>query len=193
MVSATDITTFLNQHELDQDAWEQILPIVYQQLKHLARQVKSNHQSGQTLNTTALVHDVYLKIKRNGKLNVQGSKHFYRLAAQAMRQILIDAARAKLTAKRQAQVVEWEDEFTITLLEKPGTSAADLLAIDEALSELKQVDEKLVQIVELHFFAGYGFAQVADILAVSESTIYRDWKKARAWLYAYLNTENPPA
>ncbi len=190
MVSAADITTFLNQHELDQDAWEQILPIVYQQLKHLARQVKSNHQSGQTLNTTALVHDVYIKIKRNGNLNVQGSKHFYRLAAQAMRQILIDAARAKLTAKRQAQVVEWEDEFTITLLEKPGTSAADLLAIDEALSELKQMDEQLVQIVELHFFAGYGFAQIAEILGISESTIYRDWKKARAWLYAYLNTEN---
>ncbi len=188
MVSASDITTFLNQHELDKDAWEQILPLVYQQLKHLARQVKSNHQSGQTLNTTALVHDVYLKIKKNGTLNVQGSKHFYRLAAQAMRQILIDAARAKLTAKRQAQVVEWEDEFTITLLEKPGTTAAELLSIDQALTELKLMDDGMAQIVELHFFAGYAFSQIADILEVSESTVYRDWKKARAWLYAYLNT-----
>ena len=176
----------MNQHKLDADAWEQILPIVYQQLKHLARKVKSNHHSGQTLNTTALVHDVYLKIKKNGQLNVAGSKHFYRLAAQAMRQILIDAARAKLTAKRQGQVVEWDDEFTITLMEKPGTTAIELVAIDEALSELKIVDEKLAHIVELHFFAGYGFAQIADILDVSESTVYRDWKKARAWLYVQL-------
>ena len=188
MISNSEITTFLNQHDLDADAWEQILPIVYQQLKHLARKVKSNHHSGQTLNTTALVHDVYLKIKKNGKLNVQGSQHFYRLAAQAMRQILIDAARAKLTAKRQGQVVEWDDEFTITLMEKPGTTAVELVAIDEALEELKVMDEKLAHIVELHFFAGYGFTQIAEILEVSESTVFRDWKKARAWLYANLKT-----
>jgi len=181
-----DITRFLNQQELDSGAWEQILPIIYQQLKHLARKVKSNHHSGQTLNTTALVHDVYLKIKKNGQLNVQGRQHFYRLAAQAMRQILIDAARAKLTAKRQAQVIDWDDEFTITLMEKPGTTALELVAIDKALDELKLMDENLAHIVELHFFAGYGFSQIADILDVSESTIYRDWKKARAWLYAQL-------
>lgn len=186
MIKVSEITTFLNQQNIGDDAWEQVLPIVYQQLKHLARQVKSNHRSGQTLNTTALVHDVYLKIKNHGNLNIQGTKHFYRLAAQAMRQILIDAARAKLTAKRQAQVVEWEDEFTIKLMEKPGTSAAELLSIDEALTELKAVDEKLAQIVELHFFAGYGFDQIADILEVSESTVYRDWKKARTWLYVQL-------
>lgn len=187
MVSPSDITIILNQNKLDHDAWEQILPIVYQQLKHLARQVKSNHHSGQTLNTTALVHDVYLKIKKNGKLKVSGSKHFYRLAAQAMRQILIDAARAKLTAKRQGQEVEWLDEFTVSLMEQPGTSAAELLSIDEALTQLKLIDQSSAQIVELHFFAGYGFAQIAQILEVSESTVYRDWKKARAWLYAQLS------
>jgi RNA polymerase sigma factor (TIGR02999 family) len=185
----SDITVFLNQNELDESAWEHVLPIVYQQLKHLARQVKSNHRSGNTLNTTALVHDVYLKIKKNGKLNVQGSKHFYRLVARAMRQILIDAARAKLTAKRQAQMVEWEDEFTITLLEQSGTTASEVVSSDEALSAMKQIDEKLAYIVELHFFAGYGFAQIAEILDVSESTVYRDWKKARAWLYAHLKEE----
>ncbi len=187
MDKPSDITVFLNQHRLDENAWEQILPIVYQQLKHLARQVKSNHRSGNTLNTTALVHDVYVKIKKNGRLNVQGSRHFYRLVAQAMRQILIDAARAKLTAKRQAQMVEWQDEFTITLLEQPGTSATDLLSIDLALSTMKQANEQLAHIVELHFFAGYGFEQIAEILQVSESTVYRDWKKARAWLYAHMN------
>ncbi len=187
MDSSTDITSFLNQNKLNEDAWEQILPIVYQRLKHLARKVKSNHQSGQTLNTTALVHDVYLKIKKHGQLNVRGSQHFYRLAAQAMRQILIDAARAKLSAKRDGDEVEWMDEFTVTLMEKPGTSATDLLSIDEALTRLKCLDEPLAQIVELHFFAGYGFAQIAEILAVSESTVYRDWKKARAWLYAQLS------
>ncbi len=186
LVSPSEITSFLNQHDLGQDAWEQILPLVYKQLKNLARQVKSNHRSSNTLNTTALVHDVYLKIKKHGQLNVQGTQHFYRLAAQAMRQILIDAARAKLSAKRQAQVVEWDDEFTITLLEKPGTTAADLVSIDEALNELKVMDEKLAQIVELHFFGGYGFAQIAEILEVSESTVYRDWKSARAWLYVHL-------
>ncbi|MCB1582929.1 MAG: sigma-70 family RNA polymerase sigma factor [Xanthomonadales bacterium] len=177
----------MNQHELTPDSWEQVLPIVYQQLKHLARKVKSNHRSGETLNTTALVHDVYLKIKNHGNLSVQGRKHFYRLAAQAMRQILIDAARAKLTSKRQTQLVEWDDEFSVILMEKPGTTAPELLAIDEALNALKQVDEKLVQIVELHFFAGYGFAEIAKIMDISESTVYREWKKARAWLYAQLS------
>jgi len=186
LVEPTAITAFLNQQPLADDAWERILPLVYQQLKHLARQVKSNHRSGETLNTTALVHDVYLKIKRSGTLNVAGTQHFYRLAAKAMRQILIDAARAKLSAKRQGQQVTWEEEFTVTLLEQPGTTAAELVSIDEALDELKSFDEQLALIVELHFFAGYGFAQVADILGVSESTVYRDWKSARAWLYAQL-------
>lgn len=188
MVSESELTSFLNQHELTPETWEAVLPIVYQQLKHLARKVKSDHRSGETLNTTALVHDVYLKIKNHGNLTVQGRKHFYRLAAQAMRQILIDAARAKLTNKRQAQLVEWDDEFTVTLMEKPGTSAAELIAIDEALESLKQVDGNMVEIVELHFFTGYGFAEIAEILGVSESTVYREWKKARAWLYAYLKS-----
>lgn len=186
MLSPSEITTFLNQNDLNENAWEKILPLVYTQLKHLARKVKSNHRSGQTLNTTSLVHDVYLKIKKNGQLNVKGSQHFYRLAAQAMRQILIDAARAKLTAKRQGHAVEWDDEFTITLIEQPGTTAADLIAIDEALKQLKAINDHLAHIVELHFFSGYGFEQIADILQVSESTVYRDWKKARAWLYAQL-------
>ena len=186
MVHRSEITTFLNQNQLDAAAWEYILPLVYQQLKHLARKVKSNHQSGETLNTTALVHDVYLKIKKSGDLNVSGTKHFYRLAAQAMRQILIDAARAKLSAKRQGQEVSWDDEFTVTLMEKPGTTAAELISINDALEAMTEIDEKLAHIVELHFFAGYGFAQIADILEVSESTVFRDWKKARVWLHAHL-------
>lgn len=187
MTTPSDLTQYLNKSTISNDDWQKVWLIVYQQLKRLARQVKSNHRVSETLNTTSLVHDVFLKFQKNQVLNVEGKKHFYRMAARAMRQILIDAARAKLTNKRKASLVEWDDEFSISLQDQKGTSASDLLAIDAALNALKKSDETLVEIIELHFFTGYTFAEIATILGVSESTVYREWKKARAWLYAYIN------
>ncbi len=186
MLEINQITQFLNQNDLDDSAWEQVLPIVYKQLKHLARKIKADHKASPTLNTTALVHDVYLKIKKSGSLNIQGRKHFYRLAAKAMRQILIDAARAKQTGKRAGHVVEWEDDLAISIHDHPNCSNDDLLVIDQALIQLNSIDPKMVELIELHFFAGYGFAQVAEIMETSESTVFRMWKKARALLYAHI-------
>ena len=180
------ITQWLNQEQIDEKSWNQVLPLVYHQLKHLARKVKSDNKATPTLNTTALVHDVYIKIKKNAHLSITGTQHFYRIAAQAMRQIITDAARAKLSNKRKGQAVEWEDEFVISLVEQTGTSANELIAIDHALTQLKSIDSNKASIVELHFFAGYSFEHIATMLEVSESTVFREWKKARAWLYSQL-------
>lgn len=186
MSNEADITVFLNQAELDDQTWEKVLPIVYHQLKHLARQVKSDHRATPTLNTTALVHDAYLKIKKHGALNLSGRQHFYRLAAKAMRQLLIDAARAKKSGKRDGQALVWEEHLLVQLSEDEHCNSDQLLAIDHALEQVKKIDPQLVHMVELHFFAGHNFAQIAEIQGVSESTVFRQWKKARAVLYAHL-------
>lgn len=188
LASESKLTHYLNKKNLSANDWTEVWPIVYGQLKGLARKVKSNHRTSDTLNTTALVHDAYIKLEHHGDLTIHGKKHFYRLAARSMRQILVDTARAKLSKKRQAQVLEWTDDFTFTLMDESSVSADELLAIDGALEALQKVNPSWVQIVELHFFTGYGFADVSDILGVSESTVYRDWKKARAWLYAHMNS-----
>lgn len=171
----------------EQQTFEQIIPLVYQQLKGLARAVKSDHKSQFTLNTTALVHDVYLKIQKAGAANVDNERHFFRLAAKAMRQIITDAARAKLTGKRDAQTFSLDQWVLVSIRDDSKSSAEEIVQIDQALFALSEFDEQAAQVVELHFFAGYTFTEVAEILNISESSVFRLWRKARAWLFTALN------
>ena len=187
MSEASRLTVLLNKVTEEDSTWDEVLPIVYHQLKSMAHRVKSEHQSGYTLNTTALVHDAFIKIKKHGQLSIQGRQHFYRIAAQCIRQLLVDAARARMAGKRSGQRVTLDDGLELPKMSQQQSSANEIIDIDEALNELKQLNPRLVQIVEGHFFAGYSFTEVADILDVSESTVMRDWKKARAWLYARLS------
>jgi RNA polymerase sigma factor (TIGR02999 family) len=183
-----EITHLLNRSNIDQNTWDDILPLVYKQLKKMAHNIKSVHKKDDFLNTTSLVHEAFIKIQKNTKLNLSGTKHFYHIAALAMRQIITDTARSKLTAKRNAIEYSLDDEVAINLNDANSKSITEILEIDKALDSLKEMSPRLADIVTYHFFAGYSFVEVADLLDISESTVIRDWKKARAWLYSSLNS-----
>ncbi len=181
------LTELLNKVDIDQDTWESILPIVYNQLKILARNVKFKHKKNLNLNTTSLVHEAYMKIKRNNQLNVNGSKHFYRIAAQAMRQILVDAARKEGAQKRMDNANSQNTQEHNIEINSRMASANEVLEIDEALNNLQEFNPRLADIVTCHFYGGYSFVQISEIMGLSKSTVMRDWKKARAFIYAQLN------
>ena len=185
---SSEITYLLNQSEISQQSWDDILPIVYKQLKKMAHNIKSIHKKDDFLNTTSLVHEAFIKIQKNAKLNLTGTKHFYHVAALAMRQIITDTARSRLTAKRHAIEHSLDDEIAINISDQNSRSITEILEIDQALDSLKELSPRLADIVTYHFFAGYSFVEVADLLDISESTVIRDWKKARAWLYSSLKS-----
>ena len=184
--SNQDITYLLNQAENTHNNWDDILPIVYKQLKMMAHNIRSKHKKDNFMNTTSLVHEAFIKIQKNQKLNLKGTKHFYHVAALAMRQIITDTARAKLTFKRNAIEQSLDDENDININDMHTSSFSEILEIDKALDTLREMSPRLADIVTYHFFAGYNFIEVAELLNISESTVIRDWKKARAWLYSSL-------
>jgi len=184
-----EITHLLNKSEIDQHTWNDILPIVYKQLKMMAHTIKAGHKKDNLLNTTSLVHEAFIKIQKNTKLNIKGTKHFYHVAALSMRQIITDTARAKLTDKRNGVEHSLDEDVALNLEDKQTHSLTEILEIDKALNSLVEFSPRLADIVTYHFFAGYSFVEVADLLGISESTVIRDWKKARAWLYASLKSK----
>jgi RNA polymerase sigma factor (TIGR02999 family) len=167
----------------DGQAWDRLLPIVYEELRLIAsRQLR--HQNGEpTLNTTALVHEAYIKLAEASRLGFVDRAHFFALAARAMRQIVIDHARRHQAAKRGG---EWRrvplDEAEIPL----ETRAETLLALDEALNRLSEMNDRLARVVECRFFGGMTEQETAAALGVNERTVRRDWTKARLWLYAEI-------
>ncbi len=172
---------------MDGNTWDEILPIVYNQLKNLARRVKHQHKNNLTLNTTSLVHEAYLKLEKGSKLNINGTRHFYQLAARAMRQILVDNARAKLAKKRSKNDSDQTEEEYFLEINNQVTSAEEIVEIDKALENLEKLDTQLAQIVTYHFYGGYTFVQIAKMLDISERTTLRYWEKARAYIYSQLH------
>lgn len=162
------------------------MPLVYDELRRLARHLLRDERAGHTLDTTELAHEAYLKLVDQAQLDWHGRAHFFSIAARAMRQILVDHAR-----KRQAQK-RGGDRMRTTLsnghLVWEG-SWAELLDLDAALHRLDEMDARLRQVVEYRFFAGMTEAEVADVLDLSKRTVQRDWAKARAWLYKELYPE----
>jgi len=160
---------------------------VYVELKQLARKQLAGTAS--TLNTTGLVHEVYLKLVRPQGVDLHGRTHFFALAAKAMRQIVIDHARAHLTEKRggdYAQMVSLEEAADI-----PGAelNPDELLRLDRALSQIECDQPRLAELVELRYFAGLAVAEIAALREVSERTLNRDWRRAKAYLHASLYPE----
>lgn len=172
---------------MDGNTWDEILPIVYNQLKILARGVKHQHKKNLTLNTTSLVHEAYLKLEKGSKFNINGTRHFYQLAARAMRQILVDNARAKLAKKRSKNNSDQTEEEYFLEINNQVTSAEEVVEIDKALENLEKLDAQLAQIVTYHFYGGYTFVQIAEMLDISERTTLRYWEKARAYIYSQLH------
>jgi RNA polymerase sigma factor (TIGR02999 family) len=164
-------------------AVDSLVELLYTDLKRIARSERKRVSFPATLQTTALIHEAYLKLRNSTGWN--DHQHLMRAAAQAMRQVLIDAARARLRIKRGsgADVVPIED------IELADVSDESLVRLNDALERLGQLDERLAQVVECRFFAGYGEEETAQLLNVTSRTVRRDWVKAKAWLYNELNPE----
>ncbi|MFB9066637.1 ECF-type sigma factor [Pseudofulvimonas gallinarii] len=166
---------------------QQMMPLLFDELRTRARHERRRLRAGETLQTTALVHEAYLRLYRSPSW--QGETHFLRAAALAMRQILVDHARRKLAAKRGGGAVESLDELPF---EPPVANDEQLIELDEALQRLSQLNPRLTHLIECRFFAGYSEEETARVLDISERTVRRDWIKAKAWLYQAL-AGAPPA
>lgn len=167
----------------DPSAFDRLMPLVYTELKQVAGRELRHEYAHHAPTTTALVHELYLKLVDHAEIDWHGRAHFFTIAARAMRQILVDHARKRQAKKRGG---DWK---RTTLAERLLVSEAkwdDLLALDEALDRLDALDTRLRKVVEYRFFGGMTEAEVADVLDVSTRTVQRDWVKARAWLYDTL-------
>jgi RNA polymerase sigma factor (TIGR02999 family) len=173
----------------DVRALEQLTPLVYAELRKIAHRYMNRERAGHTLQTTAVVHEAFLRLLGNPQENWQNRAHFYAIAAQMMRRILIDYARANLRAKRGGETtrVALED------IDAPVTEPAldpDLIALDAALEKLTEIDPRRGRVVELRFFGGLSVEETAQVLQVAPDTVVRDWRVAKAWLFRYLNHAN---
>lgn len=166
-------------HSGDKEALRALVPLVYKELHRLAHHVLQEERPGHTLQSTALVHEVYLKLIKDGTANFENRAHFFAITAQLMRQILVDYARSRRAAKRDAGYrVTWDDAITWATKRSP-----DLIALDDALGELGKLDAQQSRIVELRFFGGLSIEETAHVLGVSPATVKREWRSARAWLH----------
>ena len=181
------ITEILNKDKIDSDTWNKILPIVYKQLKAIARNVKFGHKKQENLNTTSLVHEAYIKLQKNQNLTIEGTKHFYKLAALAMRQILVDTARANLSKKRSKEIGEDDEQTHILAINNQVTTASEIIEIDYALTQLEKLNPRLADVVINHFYGGYTFEQISEMSQISKRTVVRDWKKAKAFIFSQIN------
>jgi RNA polymerase sigma factor (TIGR02999 family) len=181
----SDVTRILSQIEAgNPSAAEQLLPLVYDELRKLAAAKLAQEKPGQTLQATALVHDAYIRLvdrKQTQRWDSRG--HFFAAAAEAMRRILVENARRKQSLKQGGDCSRLELEFDIPAF---GEAKHDLLAIDEALEELQQVDPEKATLVKLRFFAGLSETEAAAEMQISRATASRYWTYAKAWLFNRL-------
>ena len=174
-----------NQHALDR-----LIPLIYDELHRLAARCMRQERADHTLQPTALVHEAYLKLVGQRTTNWENRTHFFAVAAQLMRRILIDHAKRHLRAKRGGaeQKVSLDEVFLFS-----EDKSAALLALDESLTRLGKIDPRQSQIVELRYFAGLTIEETATALDVSPKTVKRDWSVAKAWLYGDLKACHEPA
>jgi RNA polymerase sigma factor (TIGR02999 family) len=162
----------------DQEALQALVPLVYKDLRAMAHGYLKRERPGHTLQTTALVHEAYLRLVGQRPFEAENRKHFVAVAARLMRQILVDYARTRGAAKRGAnRIVELD-----TAMALPETPNTNVVAVDDALKLLAQVDEQQSKLVELRFFGGLTTEEAAEVLGISRSTAKRDWNVAKAWL-----------
>jgi RNA polymerase sigma factor (TIGR02999 family) len=162
----------------DPQALRDLLPLIYEELRRVARRHLRAERAGHTLQTTALIHEAYLRLAGNGGVAVHDHCHFVALASRLMRQVLVDHARGRLAAKRDGGIRVTMSEA----LDVSGQSEVDLLAVDSALTRLADLDPQQGRIVELRFFGGLSIAETSEALSISAATVKRDWTTARAWL-----------
>lgn len=169
----------------DSNAFDRLMPLVYDELREIARRQLREERPGHTLDTSALTHEAYLKLV-DEEVDWENRAHFFVLAARAMRQILIDYARKRNAQKRGG---DWTRTTLSPRHLRMDVQMGELLDLDEGLERFQDVDERASKVVELRFFGGMTEDEVAEVLDVSTRTVQRDWRKARAWLYKELYSE----
>ncbi|HNQ14286.1 MAG TPA: sigma-70 family RNA polymerase sigma factor [Pyrinomonadaceae bacterium] len=168
----------------DQTALEQLMPLVYDELRQMAHRYMRRQHSGHTFQTTELIHEAYLKIAKHEDPNWKNRAHFFGVASKAMRHILVDYARSKQTQKRGG----WQERVTLSGTPAlAGNQAKEIIALDEALKTLATLDERKSRIVELKYFGGITNDEIAEVLKISTETVKRDWRFARTWLLRELS------
>ncbi len=168
-------------------AMDRLMPLVYEELRRVAHRHLGAEPKGHTLNTTALVHEAYLKLVDQSRTQWRDRAHFFAIASRAMRRILIDYARRHRALRRGGEGGRPPQPVSLEDVELPVTQRADaLVALDESLDRLAQLDERMARVVECRFFAGLTEAETAEALGVSQRTVAREWAVARGWLYNEL-------
>jgi RNA polymerase sigma factor (TIGR02999 family) len=168
----------------DKAALDSLMPLVYTELRRIANHYLQGERSDHTLQSTALVHEAYVRMTQQVLPQWQNRAHFFAVAAQLMRQILVDYARSHRTSKRGGDVFKLALEDAE---EQPKVLDVDIVALDEALKSLATMDAQQSRVVELKFFGGLSLEETAEVMGVSASTVKRDWTTARAWLFRELN------
>ena len=188
-ISQTRVTDLLvHWREGDQEALNKLIPLVYDELHKLASRYLRRERRDHTLQTTAVVHEAYLKLVNQRDANFENRLHFFAVAAQIMRRILVDYARRHHASKRGGDLYKLSlDEALVTSEEK----GADLLALDEALERLAAIDQRQSRVVELRVFAGLTLEETAQALNISPSTVRREWSMAKAWLHRQIKNQRP--
>lgn len=178
----------------DGSAAQRLIALVYDELRVMARRQLRHWRHGQTITTTALVHEAYLKLVDTGGATWADRSHFFSVAALAMRHILVDAARRRVAKKRGGDEVRiaFDEMRQGGVGQDTEARAVEILAIDRALTCLQALDGRLSQLVELRFFAGLTEEETAEVMGTSERTVRRDWRKARSFLYQALGGEAAP-
>ena len=177
----------LQWKDSEDQALEALLPVVYDELRRLAHHYLRGERPGHTLQSTALVHEANLRLVAQQPRELQNRAHFIAIAAQLMRQILVDYARTRKAAKRSYDCkIELDEAHDLA-----PPRDLDLLALDDALEELARMDKQQARIVELRFFGGLSIEETSEILGVSPATVKRDWSTARAWLFREMDRTKP--
>ena len=186
--SPPDVTQLLLAwSEGDERALDRLIPVVYRELRKLAKRYIDQERPGHTLQATALVNEAYMRLADIDRMQWQNRAHFFAISAQMMRRILVDHARRRNQLKRGEGAIPVELDQAHAVFQ--GSSNADLVAVDEALSALTAVNERHGHVVELRFFGGLSVEETAEVLKVSTDTVSRDWKAAKAWLLEYLSRD----
>jgi RNA polymerase sigma-70 factor, ECF subfamily len=186
-VTSHEVTQWLHEWSNgDQAALDRLLPVVYDELRQMAHRYMARQNPGHTLQTAALINEAFLKLVGQPDKHFENRAHFFGVAAQAMRSILVDFARAKQFAKRGggAHAVALDEALTVS-----AERAAELVALDDALQELAIVDARKCRVVELRYFGGLSVAETAQVLQLAEITVMRDWSMAKAWLHRELSKD----
>jgi RNA polymerase sigma-70 factor (ECF subfamily) len=190
--SSPDVTQLLIEWRGgQQEALDKLMPIVYRELHSLARRYLSRERSGHTLQSTALVHEAYLKLVDQKSVVWQNRAHFFGIAAQVMRRVLVDYARRRQRDKRRNEGtrVTFVDELVASEPSEP--SGIDAIALDAALISLERLDPQQGRVVELRFFGGLTVEETAEVMNISTGTVKREWRIAKAWLYRHIEGTEP--